>query len=76
MLNFLELTDVGGEVIQSLKTPLTFLLLFLRFYSKISNSYLERELKSYLLLMICFIEDDSSMMIGVMLASHADYYSI
>lgn len=76
MLNFLELTDVGGEVIQSLKTPLTFLLLFLRFYANISNSYLERELKSYLLLMICFIEDDSSMMIGVMLASHADYYSI
>ena len=76
MLNFLELTDVGGKVIQSLKTPLTFLLLFLRFYANISNSYLERELKSYLLLMICFIEDDSSMMIGVMLASHADYYSI
>ena len=76
MLNFLELTDVGGEVIQSLKTPLTFLLLFLRFYANISNSYLERELKSNLLLMICFIEDDSSMMIGVMLASHADYYSI
>lgn len=76
MLNFLELTDVGGEVIQSLKTPLTFLLLFLRFYANISNSYLERELKSNLLLMICFIEYDSSMMIGVMLASHADYYSI
>ena len=76
MLNFLELTDVGREVIQSLKTPLTFLLLFLGFYANISNSYLERELKSNLLLMICFIEDDSSMMIGVMLASHADYYSI
>lgn len=76
MLNFLELTDVGGEVIQSLKTPLTFLLLFLGFYVNISNSYLERELKSNLLLMICFIEYDSSMMIGVMLASHADYYSI
>jgi hypothetical protein len=76
VFNFFELTDVGWEVIESLQTPLIFLLLFFGLSSSITKGFLEKEWKPDLLFMIWFIADDSPGVIGVMLASHADYYSI
>lgn len=73
MLDFFELADVGRKVVESLKATLTLLLLFLWLSCYISTSFLKKERQSDLLLMIRFIVDDSSIVIGVMLASHADY---